>query len=143
MALVSRFASVEKAVSVKREVKHSVTRRLKERVGIHDSSSSESSSDESDSGEASTPGDEKDRDATLRGDGTGKTKRWGRNRKSKRKSDVEKGDVEKGDVVAEERAKPETKGTAQSTWALVTSVGREQSLPDDAVLTKDGAKEVC
>ena len=47
MAIVSRF-SVEKAKSVQQEVKKGLTQRLKDRVGMGDSSSSsESSSDES------------------------------------------------------------------------------------------------
>ncbi|THH30294.1 hypothetical protein EUX98_g3887 [Antrodiella citrinella] len=136
MAIVGRF-SVEKAESVKHEVKQSLTRRLKARVGIHDSSGSESSGDESDSNGDTTLGD---KDATLRGGG--KRHRWSRHKKDK-KSDVEQGDAEK-EAVEEEKSKvevPETKGTMHSTWAMVRSVGREQSLPDDAVLQKDRAEE--
>ena len=29
------------------------------------------------------------------------------------------------------------------SWSKVWSIGREQSMPDDAVLTKDGARDVC
>ena len=138
MAIVGRF-SVEKAASVKQEVKQSLTRRLKERVGIHDSSSSsESSSDESDSGGGSQPGDEKEKDATSRGEG--KRKRWGRRKKSK-KHDVEQGEVTQEDPKPVPKA--ESRAAMQITWAKVTSVGREQNFPDDAVLNKEGAEEVC
>ena len=66
MAIVNRF-SVEKAKSVQQEVKKGLTQRLKDRVGMGDSSSSDSSSDES-ADEATTSAGS-DRDATLRGDG--------------------------------------------------------------------------
>ncbi|KAF5386365.1 hypothetical protein D9757_006655 [Collybiopsis confluens] len=64
MAIVSRF-SVEKAKSVKKTVKQSLTRRLLERVGI-ETSDSDSSDTETDV----TPSREQnvDKDATLRGD---------------------------------------------------------------------------
>ncbi|KAH8093859.1 hypothetical protein BXZ70DRAFT_367149 [Cristinia sonorae] len=125
MAIVGRL-SYEKAASVQHEVKSSLTRRMKARVGIHDS---DSSSDESDSKDGSTPEEEKDNDATLRGDG--KRNRWGRKRKTKHKADIEKG---------EDVPKPESKGP-NITWAKFTSSGREQSMPDDAVLNKEGAAE--
>ena len=151
MAIVGRF-SIEKAASVKREVKQTLTRRLKERVGIHDgsssSSSSESSSEESDTGE-----NEKDKDATLRGDR--KRRRWNRRRKSKRKTDIETGEADKdqdekppagAEAQPPQPSQPQNKAERagmQVTWARITSGGREQNLPDDAVLGKENAEEVC
>ena len=83
MAIVSRF-SFEKAKSVKKAVKQSLTQRIRQTVGISDDSSSSSSSSESedsedDTGSAGTraskpkpqtetvPDSPIDRDATLRG----------------------------------------------------------------------------
>lgn len=83
MAIVSRF-SVEKAKSVKKAVKQSLTQRIRQKVGISDDSSSSSSSSESeysddDDGSTGTraskpkspsdtvPDSRIDQDATLRG----------------------------------------------------------------------------
>ncbi|CAL1706812.1 unnamed protein product [Somion occarium] len=100
MAIVSRM-SYEKAASVKHDVKKGLTRRLKARVGMDDSSSSESSSDESEetAGEGRTPDDE-------------------------------------------EKVESDSKTPTKVTWEKITSVGREQSMPDDAVLPKQGAEEL-
>ncbi|KAI0823341.1 hypothetical protein BC628DRAFT_1420924 [Trametes gibbosa] len=148
MAIVSRF-SVEKAKSVQHEVKKGLTQRLKDRVGMGDSSDSSSdSSDDESSGTGTGTGTGSDRDATLRGDGTeGRKKRkgWGRRAHKKRKS--------KEDAAEEGQAKTEAVemgnmhkdsprlGAMQSGLAKALSAGREQSLPDDAVLGREQAKD--
>ncbi|KAF7792361.1 hypothetical protein EIP86_003397 [Pleurotus ostreatoroseus] len=139
MAIVSRF-SEEKAASIKHVVKKGLTQRLMERVGMGDSSSSESESDsDSDSETESKQSD----------DGVGKKRSWKRFRhKRKAEADLEKGessnDKAGGDdaglpvVVKDEKQKelelPET------VWEKLLATGREQKMPDDAVLTKEDAK---
>ncbi|KAI0745390.1 hypothetical protein C8Q76DRAFT_605976 [Earliella scabrosa] len=139
MAIVSRF-SVEKAKSVQQEVKKGLTQRLKERVKLGDSSSSESDSDDSsDEAAAASTSTGSDHDATLRGDGpegVKKKRRWGRKGGKKRKSKTE--DVELGDAEKEEK---ERQGSLQSGLAKALSIGREQRLPDDAVLGTSEAEE--
>ncbi|KAI0789098.1 hypothetical protein C8Q75DRAFT_170844 [Abortiporus biennis] len=158
IAIVSRF-SQEKAMSVKHEVKKGLTRRLKDRVGMGDSSSSsssDSSSDESDgetvgSSPTATNGDgEKDVDSGVKGR---VKRRWRKARKHKKKDgkhdiDVEKADGGDGVGAGEKESSPEEKENKEKedvkthgTWSVVTSIGREQNLPDDAVLAKDGVKE--
>lgn len=148
IAIVSRM-TIEKAASVKAEVKKSLTRKLKDRIGIDDSDSSSSESESEDDKEK-----EKDKDATLRGDS--KPRRSWRKKKSKKNEgeeesadtvDLEKGEGSGGaaattDVKATGQEKSDSKGALAVTWARVTSTGREQSMPDDAVLNKDSAKEV-
>ena len=143
MAIVSRF-SVEKAKSVQEEVKKGLTQRLKDRVGMGDSSSSESGSDES--GDEATGTSTSDRDATLRGDGPEGVKRkrkWGRKGGKKRKASAENvdgksGDIELGDVQKEKQQQ----SLVQTGLAKALSIGREQRLPDDAVLAKEQADDV-
>ncbi|TBU31722.1 hypothetical protein BD311DRAFT_716447 [Dichomitus squalens] len=142
MAIVSRF-SVEKAKSVQKEVKKGLTQRLKDRVGMGDSSSSESGSDESgdEAGTTSTS----DHDATLRGDGlegVKKKRKWGRKGRKKRKASADNvegrtDDVELGDVLKE----TQPQSIVQTGLAKALSVGREQRLPDDAVLAKEQADD--
>jgi len=143
VAVVSRMA-IEKAASVKAEVKKSLTRKLKDRIGIDDS---DSSSSESDSEKSETGED--DKDATLRGDGKSK-RSWRRKKKSKKSAENEAdtseakadlGNAEKGQSRGNEQMKSDSKGGLAVTWAKVASNGREQSMPDDAVLAKDGAKQ--
>ncbi|KAI1796383.1 hypothetical protein LXA43DRAFT_937264 [Ganoderma leucocontextum] len=142
MAIVSRF-SVEKAKSVQQEVKKGLTQRLKDRVGMGDSSSSDSSSDSS--GDETGGASVSDRDTTVKGDGsvgTKKKRRWGRKGGKKRKSskeDVEDkaDDVELGDLKKEKQHQ----GLVQTGLAKALSIGREQSLPDDAVLAKEQADD--
>lgn len=140
MAIVSRF-SVEKAKSVQQEVKKGLTQRLKDRVGMGDSSSSDSSSDES--GDETGAASVSDRDTTVKGDGSEgskKKRRWGRKGGKKRKSskddvkDKDKAhDMELGDLKKEKQHQ----GFVQTGLAKALSVGREQSLPDDAVLAEE------
>ncbi|THG94927.1 hypothetical protein EW026_g6628 [Hermanssonia centrifuga] len=146
IAIVSRF-SVEHAVSVKKAVKRGLTQRLKDRVGMGDSDSSSSDSEDEDrpskpksrlrmplSRKPTVEEGESDNAETLRGEGeadldtTGtssnsssgrKRTRFtvGRSKSKKRPTDVEMGIVD-------------------------ASFGRwEQSMPADAVLTKQGADD--
>ncbi|RPD63797.1 DUF21-domain-containing protein [Lentinus tigrinus ALCF2SS1-6] len=132
MAIVGRF-SVEKAKSVQQEVKKGLTQRLKDRVGMGDSSDSDSDSDESGS-EAAASASASDREATLRGDkpdGKKKHHRWGKKNKKRKSKDAEgKDDVEMGDLQKE----TQRQGAISTGIAKALSIGREQSLPDDAVL---------
>ncbi|KAI0329228.1 DUF21-domain-containing protein [Cubamyces sp. BRFM 1775] len=149
MAIVGRF-SVEKAKSVQQEVKKGLTQRLKDRVGMGDSSdgsSSESSEDES----AGTGTGGSDHDATLRGDsGSKKRKSWRRRSHKKRKSKdsaAEEGqakasggdDVEMGNMRKDTQSPKQ--GVVQTGLAKALSMGREQSLPDDAVLGIEQAED--
>lgn len=137
MAIVSRF-SEEKAASVKHHVKKGLTQRLKERVGISDSSGSDTESD-SDSSD--------DENATeVNGDGSasGSVKKgWRKSFKRKRNHrDVEKGGEEPCETETATEKEPSGPSTPLTTWAKLMAPGREQSMPDDAVLPKDNAKEV-
>ncbi|KAI0338101.1 DUF21-domain-containing protein [Trametopsis cervina] len=164
MAIVSRF-SVERAVSVKQAVKSGLTQRLRHRVGMGDSDSSSSSSDsesESESGKHSPifgrkrfsrkPTKESvtsSNGETLRGegdtasgdnDGSVRNTRHGlvgRGRKKGRHVDIEMG------VVHPEETKSKNAKVRMANMTLPgTSFGRwEQSMPADAVLTKEGADE--
>ncbi|KAG2121615.1 hypothetical protein DEU56DRAFT_834077 [Suillus clintonianus] len=162
MAIVSRF-SVEKAASVKKVAKRSLTQRLRERVGMGDSSDEDDDSKEKDETknkdeepeiERAKPSreiswaDELDADgqSTLRGDDkdpaieipqravrTGR----GRGRPSQRgtvRRDMEMGIIEE-QVVQKDNAKEKKYRLPRSATAL------EQSLPADAVLTKEGAED--
>jgi metal transporter CNNM len=129
IAIVSRF-SAEKARSVKKAVKSTLSQRLKQSVGI-DTSDSSDNEDESDS-DSESNGAKHDKDATLRGDGDGgsdvgsaKAKRPSRGRKRSRKAD----DLEMGD-------------TSQKKPGVLAISNLEASMPADAVLTKDGANDV-
>lgn len=144
MAIVSRY-SEERAASIKHEVKKGLTERLKERVGITDSSASESeSSSESES----------EHEGTTAGSSAGSTrgsrkKKWKtRFRRKSSEHDVEKGEKKEGDEKPkeqnqEQKEKEEDKGPAlpPSTWARLFAPGREQAMPDDAVLARDQANE--
>ncbi|KAH9851328.1 hypothetical protein C2E23DRAFT_830325 [Lenzites betulinus] len=142
MAIVSRF-SVEKAKSVQHEIKKGLTQRLKDRVGMGDSSDSNSdSSDDESSGTGTGTGTGSDRDATLRGDGTeGRKKRkgWGR-RAHHKKHKTKEGAAEEG-LSKSDTVEMGTLGAMQSGIAKALSAGREQSLPDDAVLGREQAKD--
>ncbi|KAG1878952.1 hypothetical protein F4604DRAFT_1755144 [Suillus subluteus] len=156
MAIVSRF-SVEKAASVKKVAKRSLTQRLRERVGMGDSSDEDDDSKEKDNtknqdGEKASQeiscADELDADgqSTLRGDDkdsaihipqravrTGR----GRGRPSQRgrvRRDIEMGII-KEQAAQDDTAKEKKLRIPRSASAL------EQSIPDDAVLTKEGAED--
>lgn len=139
MAIVSRY-SEERAASVKKEVKKNLTRRLKERIGISDSSGSETDPD-SDSSD-----DENETETNAEGSVKGSTKKGWRRRSKRKGSKGSQSDIEKGDrKCAAEKEDDKTKGNAaapQGAWAKLTAPGREQLMPDDAVLPKDNANEV-
>ncbi|KAI0071782.1 DUF21-domain-containing protein [Panus rudis PR-1116 ss-1] len=144
MAIVSRF-SEEKAESVKKQVKKNFTRKLKDRVGIHSSSeeSSDSASDGETEGSARTPEDDHPSDAPF----DEKLRRKWRKRRKSRKRQKEKADLERGEGSTEQGVQQQvpSKDNVPKTSKLkdkLTSVGREQQMPDDAVLPKGGAKEV-
>ena len=170
MAIVTR-TSVEKASSVKKAVKKSITQRIKDRVGISDSSSDNSSDEEPArtsrrksrktlriSGPSNTSEDStirmSDRDGTSQSEGTsdkddgGRSfsfrKKRKRNKKQTRLEDVEMGIV-KPSLQPESEPRPED-GKSQPTRASLVQFaltpGLEQSMPADAVLAEEGAKEV-
>ena len=161
MAIVSRF-SVQKAASVKQAVRRGLTQRLLDRVGIGESDSS--SSDEEDSPEhekreshsrrkirrtkTKSSSSSSENDATLRDDSHGESegdsakkgtksaqreRRKSRNKKNDRPSDVEM-------VIIEDKGAKAARGSF--SLPRVSGLGRwEQSMPADAVLTKEGAEE--
>lgn len=169
MAIVSRF-SAEQAVSVKKAVKKGLTQRLRDRVGMGDSDYSESSSESEDEGSSSTGNrspvlrripfsrkptkdeGESDNAETVKGDSHGESEtddagasksrrprfRVGRGRSKKRVSDIEMGVVDRGDG-----AETDKKVRTGNMTLPKASFGKwEQSMPADAVLTKEGADEV-
>lgn len=157
MAIVSRF-SVDKAASVKKAVKQSLTQRLRHTVGISDdSSSSESDSEEettskNSSKKKSKRKDDEDKESTLRGNVTWDkdipdedepkssspftSKRRGRGRSARRTkstgTDGRNLDLEMGAITPEDRQKS----------ANFTTSGLEQLTPADAVLAKSDAEDV-
>jgi metal transporter CNNM len=170
MAIVTR-TSVEKASSVKKAVKKSITQRIKNRVGISDSSSDNSSDEEPTQTSRHNPRKSlrildhpstsedstirvSDRDGTSPSEGTSDKDEGGRSfsfrRKRKRSKkrahleDVEMGIV-KPSLQPESEPRPED-GQSQSKGASLVhfamAPGREQSMPADAVLAEEGAKEV-
>ncbi|KAI0631544.1 DUF21-domain-containing protein [Trametes polyzona] len=152
MAIVSRF-SVERAASVKKAVKRGLTQRLLDSVGIGDSDSG--SEDEEEGAERVQSLRKKrskrskrtssDNDETLKDDcsadgdvdeDSDRVDAANRGRKrSKRKpvADVEMGIVEEGDAGTKKRSLALPKVGGWSRW--------EQSMPADAVLTKEGVEE--
>ena len=158
MAIVSRL-SVEKAQSVKKVAKRGLTQRLRERVGMGDSSSSESSEDECESEEGgkkkkrgwrkkdkakedkekdgSPPPsalDDMDGEATLLGHPPGTI-----SEKDFATSKVERAgtDLEMGVVADKDKGKTKRKGSVKQGTS-----GLEQMTPADAVLGKEGAEDV-
>ncbi|KAI0739436.1 hypothetical protein C8Q80DRAFT_1198681 [Daedaleopsis nitida] len=147
MAIVSRF-SVERAASVKKAVKRGLTQRLRDRVLLGDSDSS-SSSDEEEG--PSTPKQKKrsnkfrrfnsENDETLAEYSPdelhgGSHNEKGSHGRGKRRRHV---DVEMGLVEDEHGAESKKRGL---TLPKVGGWGRwEQSMPADAVLTKEGVEE--
>ncbi|KAJ7287395.1 hypothetical protein C8J57DRAFT_1495845 [Mycena rebaudengoi] len=123
IAIVSRF-SVEKAKSVKKAVKRGLTQRLREKVGMGDSSDSESESDEEEA--AKDTKDTKDKDATLRGD------------------DVVVKDYANGDPPAVRSGRKSRRNSAEEGQSKAMSFQMstlEQTMPADAVLGKADANE--
>ncbi|TBU40660.1 hypothetical protein BD309DRAFT_966933 [Dichomitus squalens] len=147
MAIVSRF-SVERATSVKKAVKRGLTQRLRSTVGIGDSDSG-SSSDEDEAQSAShkkrprkpkrhssndeTLHDESSADAEPEGDEAHVRKGSHRRGRSRRPADIEMGVVDNG--------VPESKKHGLTLPKVGGWRGWEQSMPADAVLTKEGVDE--
>ncbi|TCD71106.1 hypothetical protein EIP91_000200 [Steccherinum ochraceum] len=152
MAIVSRY-SVDRAVSVKKAVKRGLTQRLKDRVGMGDSdSSSESDSDSAEARPSSRKSKKRrqrkskekdtdsDADTTVHGsekEDEGETSRGQPRRRGRGKK--KHTDVEMGSPVEE---KERARGLRASLTLPRGSFGRyEQSMPADAVLTKENADE--
>ncbi|PIL34294.1 transporter [Ganoderma sinense ZZ0214-1] len=150
MAIVSRF-SVERAASVKQAVKRGLTRRLLDTVRMGDSSDSSSSEDEDEAPSPSShtrkrrprkPQRHGSNDETLH-DGSSaeihvddvpySRKAGRRRRRSKRATDIEMGVVENREGVTKKRGLTLPKVGGWRGW--------EQSMPADAVLTKEGVDE--
>ncbi|EPQ53173.1 DUF21-domain-containing protein [Gloeophyllum trabeum ATCC 11539] len=149
MAIVSRL-SVERAASVKKEVKRSLTQRIRDRVIGESESSGEET--EAESGRGSTDSRVLDRDATLRGDGQVEKQlaegsqsddqekrdrnhsfKRGRSRKHKRGHvDVEMGNIEE--------QREGTKSRRGSIAKQLRPAGLLQEMPADAVLSKERAE---
>ena len=139
MAIVSRF-SEERAASVKKEVKKNLTRRLKERIGISDSSGSDTETD-SDSSD-----DDNGTETNVEGSVKGSTKKKWRSSFKRKGSKGSQSDIEKGErkrkTEKEDEGAKNVEAAPQGAWAKLTAPGREQLIPDDAVLPKDNADEV-
>lgn len=148
MAIVSRF-SVERAASVKKAVKRGLTQRLRDRVLMGDSDSSCSSDEEE--GHSMTFQRKKrskklkrsssDADETLKDDASAEGERDGgspsgkgtRGRRSRKHVDIEMGVVEDEATTSKKRGLALPKVGGWGRW--------EQSMPADAVLTKEGVEE--
>ncbi|KAG6841651.1 hypothetical protein C0991_008636 [Blastosporella zonata] len=153
MAIVSRF-SVEKAISVKKAVKRGLTQRLRERVGMGDSDSSDEEKEIG--GNGKLPGVKEAEEATLRDDGVveydfgslGQTSTISKAKLSRGRSRMVRTTNEKGiememEDLAEE-SEPKTKSARSSFQlprAMASMSALEQSMPADAVLGKEGAEE--
>ncbi|KAH9987909.1 hypothetical protein BJV74DRAFT_963704 [Russula compacta] len=161
MAIVTR-TSIDKASSLKKVVKKGITQRIKNRVGISDSSS-DSSSDETPQNSRHkrrtiisvrrNTSEDSDGTGTLPSEATSDKDQGGRafsfRKKRKRsKKRVRQEDVEMGVVKPGSQTESESKlegGQSQSKKASLVQFamtpGLEQSMPADAVLTKEGANE--
>lgn len=171
MAVVSRF-SVEKAKSVKKAVKQSLTQRIRQTVGISDDSSSSSESECSENDAASTesreikrkrdnddvPDGQIDQDATLRGNPVPKNGEDGGDSDggnpeagfSKRRFRLSRKKERKRQRKAQrEKAKEgdiEAGETPQDATKRNGGFGlssKEQTTPADAVLAEESVNEVC
>ena len=168
MAIVSRF-SADKAASVKKAVKRGLTQRLRERVGIGESSDEDGDADKGveDCDAGNTDTDNLKGDGILEKDfanipngmrsGKGRTETArGRGNKRRPRGKRAKNDLEMGVVGEEPTEDTETEVAADDkgreklsrlpsyvmpSMGLGTS-GLEQSMPADAVLAKKGADEV-
>ena len=176
MAIVSRF-SVENAASVKKAVKKGLTQRLKDRVGISDSSSSDTDEEEDESGDtASASRGSSDHDVTLKGDtlwernftppksgsqsNSGespkeerghfsfrKKRKNSRKKRRSRPTDLEMGVVNTTETQETKDGNEEVAKAAELQKAKKDSFvqlpkfkpGLEQSMPADAVLSREGA----
>ncbi|KAI6152705.1 hypothetical protein EDD17DRAFT_1635529 [Pisolithus thermaeus] len=137
MAIVSRL-SVEKAASVKKVAKRSLTQRLRERVGMGDSS--DSSDEDSDSKEKAERRKSRaiswaDDFATDKDeDGAEEKPKRGRRRYNKSKGDDQR-DVEMALPADREEKEKQKLRLPRASLAL------EQTMPADAVLTKKDAED--
>lgn len=155
MAIVSRF-SVEKAASVKKVAKRSLTQRLRERVGMGDSSDEDDDSkDKAKANDKDKDKDEKSREiswadevdangeSTLREDsGAQIPKRFTRSGRGRGRPKLRGGvrhDIEMG--VIEEQGDPKDSGKEKKSRISLSATALEQSMPADAVLTKEGAED--
>jgi len=164
MAIVTR-TSVEKASSLKKAVKKSITQRIKSHVGISDSSS-DGSDDEpqssrckprktlrimerEDASEDSVTrvSDTLASEATSDKDEGGHSFSFRRKRKCKKRARLE--DVEMGVVKPEPRSESEPRSEDVQSQPkrpnlvqFALTPGLEQNMPADAVLAKEGANEV-
>lgn len=144
MAIVSRF-SVEKAASVKMVAKRSLTQRLRERVGMGDSS--ESSDEDANPKENADEQEKPSPSQTISSlDGPVTDKEGGDDteRKSKRLPSSSRGrgstsrrdrhDIEMGEIEEKEKERQKIR-LPRSSLAL------EQTMPADALLTRKDANE--
>ncbi|KAG6833290.1 hypothetical protein H0H87_008922 [Tephrocybe sp. NHM501043] len=161
MAIVGRF-SVEKAISVKKAVKRGLTQRLRERVGMGDSDSSDEEKDEEKEIEGNGKLDDvkEAEEATLRDDGAtehdlvsqGKT--VSRRKPSRGRSRIiattpsNPLPTDEKDLNADEAFDDGTKKSPRSSFhlprtaaSMVSMSALEQSMPADAVLGKEGAEQ--
>jgi metal transporter CNNM len=130
---------------VKHAVKRGLTQRLRQRVGMGDSDSSD---EEKDAGRSKKDLEEatEDGEATLREDGMFEkdyaSEKLNKAKSSKRgRKDLEQGG--EANVNADEKAKKTGLHLLPKAAASMTSMSMlEQSMPADAVLTKEGANEV-
>ncbi|EIN04149.1 DUF21-domain-containing protein [Punctularia strigosozonata HHB-11173 SS5] len=147
MAIVTRF-SKEKAASVKKVVKKNLTQRLRERVmGDSDSSSDE----EPDEKEVHKGGRDEPLhpNATLRGGESGKEDgkplspvrtNSGRGRSKRRNPDLEMG-LGLAMTPIEDKDKEQQAKSRRSSLQLSRGPALEQSMPADAVLTRQAAQD--
>ncbi|KAH0835690.1 hypothetical protein J3R83DRAFT_9464 [Lanmaoa asiatica] len=160
MAIVSRF-SVEKAASVKKVAKRTLTQRLRQSVGISDSSESSDDEEYHSRPRASMEdckegfkgvswADDSETEATIQGDvttesnnavkegqGTPITVKNGvrpKRQHQRRKTDLEAGPVEGTDTGDNTKDKQKIRLSKPGT-------GLEQNMPADALLTKQDAKD--
>ncbi|KAI5984545.1 hypothetical protein EDC04DRAFT_2884658 [Pisolithus marmoratus] len=137
MAIVSRL-SEEKAASVKKVAKRSLTQRLRERVGIGDSS--DSSDEENDSKERTERKKSKviswadDSTADKDEDSTGEKPKRGWRKHSKSMGN-DQHDIEMGPSDEREEKEKQKLRLPRASLAL------EQTMPADAVLTKKDAED--
>lgn len=158
MAIVSRI-SVEKAASVKKVAKRTLTQRLRQSVGISDSSdSSESSDDEEchsrpkrsargrkENSKGVSWSDDPEEESTVQGDVANTEKEFRpvsipvkNNVRPKRRSRRYKTDLEAGSVETEMADNTKDK---QKIRLPKPGTGLEQNMPADALLTKKDAKD--
>ena len=125
MAIVTRF-SIDKAQSVKQAVKRGLTQRLRQKVGMSDSSSDLQNENDKESSSNSPNGEE-----TLKGDGV-----LGKKVTEKYKTTTRTNLEENIEVAAISGAQTVRKGASFQISNL------EQTMPADAVLTKEDAEQV-